>query len=61
MGRYIEVDSLWKCETCFHYQNNKCNTYCDHGESYRPAYSKLTIIEGEIIVNDDKNSIIKGK
>ena len=49
MGRYIEVDSLWNCETCFHNQNGKCNTWCDCYESYRPAYDKLTIIEGELM------------
>lgn len=55
MKRYIEVDSLWKCETCFYYQNNKCtNAWCDSGESYRPAYNKLTIIEGEIITSNNK-------
>ena len=56
MGRYIEVDSLWKCETCFYHQNGKCTTWCDCGEGYRPAYRKLTIIEGEIATSDDNNN-----
>ena len=51
MGRYIEIDALWKCETCFHHQNGKCNTWCECGEAYRPAYSKLAIIEGEIVTH----------
>ena len=51
MKSYIEVDSLWKCETCFHCQNGKCspNVWCESGESYRPAYNKLHIIKGEIV------------
>ena len=59
MGRYIEVDSLWKCETCFYHQNGKCNTWCDCGEGYRPDYSKLTIIEGEIVTSNNNNNTIK--
>lgn len=44
MPEYIEVDQMWKCETCFHHRSGKCALGmfgCDHGESYRPAYSKL--------------------
>lgn len=44
MLEYIEVDQMWKCETCFHHRSGKCALGmfgCDHGESYRPAYSKL--------------------
>lgn len=43
MAEYIEVGQLWNCETCFHRQNGKCSpaVWCDHGESYRPAYDKL--------------------
>lgn len=53
MGKYIAVDSLWKCETCFYYQNNKCSprVWCENGECYRPAYSKLIVINGDIIKN----------
>lgn len=43
MAEYIEVDQMWKCETCFHNWNG-CTLGifgCDHGESYRPAYDKL--------------------
>ena len=58
MGRYIEVDSLWNCETCFHNQNGKCNTWCDSYESYRPAYDKLPIIEGELLIIDGKNNLL---
>ena len=47
MKKYVELDSLWKCETCFHHRNGKCspNTWCEHGESYRPAYNKLKVVE----------------
>lgn len=57
MGKYVELKQLWKCETCFHHQNGKCssNAWCENGESYRPAYSKLTIIKGEIIENNVKD------
>lgn len=46
MKEYIEVDSLWKCETCFHHSNGKCSTdvWCENGESYRPAYDKLKVV-----------------
>ena len=52
MKKYVELDCLWKCETCFHHRSGKCSLGmfdCDHGESYRPAYNKLTIIESEIV------------
>ena len=45
--KMISLDSLWNCKTCFHYRNGKCNTWCDHLESYRPNYSKLEIINAE--------------
>ena len=43
MAEYIDIKQLWNCETCFHHQNGKCSpsVWCDHGESYRPAYDKL--------------------
>lgn len=43
----IDVETLFDCDTCYHNQNGKCNTSCDAGESYRPAMSKLEIIEAE--------------
>lgn len=54
MKEYIEVNSLWKCETCFHHQNGKCssNIWCDNGESYRPAYNKLPIIKCDAIIDE---------
>lgn len=40
--KYISIDQLWKCETCFYMGNNgKCRANCDAVESYRPAYSKF--------------------
>lgn len=39
---YIDTAQLFKCETCYHMGGDgKCNSYCDAGESYRPAFSKL--------------------
>lgn len=59
MGKYIDIESLWRCDTCFYHRNGKCSTWCDCGESYRPSYSKLTIIEGEIVVsNNIKEALI---
>ena len=49
MKKYVELDSLWKCETCFWHSGGKCSPriWCDCGESYRPAYGQLKILEGE--------------
>lgn len=41
MTEYISVDQLYKCETCAHYRDSKCDTWCDAGESYRPAESRF--------------------
>lgn len=51
MKKYIELDCLWTCETCFHHKGGKCSpsVWCDCGESYRPSYSELTIIEGNVV------------
>ena len=45
--RYVDINTLWKCETCYHDHYGKCTNKmgCDHGENYRPAYSKLEIVE----------------
>lgn len=53
MKKYVELECLWKCETCFHHRNGKCSPFvwCDSGESYRPAYGELVIVEGEITPN----------
>jgi hypothetical protein len=45
--RLIEMNTLWTCETCFHHGPNGCKTFCDAGESYRPAASKLKVIDPE--------------
>ena len=47
MKKYVALDDLWKCETCFHHRNGECapKVWCESGESYRPAYDKLTIVE----------------
>lgn len=47
MTEYVELDSLWKCETCFHNKNGKCSheVWCENGEGYRPAYDKLPIVK----------------
>jgi len=45
--RLIDMNTLWQCETCFHHGTNGCKTWCDTGESYRPAASKFKIIDPE--------------
>ena len=36
-------------------QNGKCKSkWCDAGEDYRPAYNKFTIIEAELVNENDK-------
>lgn len=49
MKKYVELDSLWKCETCFHHRVGEClpSIWCESGEAYRPAYDKLKIVEFE--------------
>ena len=47
----IDINTLWKCETCFHDRPGGCSTYCDYGESYRPAASKLKIIDPNTMRN----------
>ena len=36
MGKYIDAKYLFKCNTCTHCRNGRCNTYCDHFECYTP-------------------------
>lgn len=45
MKKYVALDELWQCETCFHHFGGKCSplVWCDSKESYRPAYDQLTI------------------
>lgn len=45
--KLIDMNTLWKCETCFYQGPNGCKTWCDAGEGYRPAASKLEIINPE--------------
>ena len=50
MGKYIKLDSLWECETCNPRRDNKlvCNE-CKSGRKYFPDYTKLEILEGELV------------
>lgn len=47
----VDINTLWKCETCYFDHYGKCTNKfgCDHGEGYRPAYSKLKVVEAEIV------------
>lgn len=59
MKKFIALDELWKCETCFHHSTGKCSPmiWCDHGESYRLDYDKLTTY---IFDENDVKMKIKG-
>lgn len=50
MGKYIKLNSLWECETCDPFRGNKfaCDE-CAQRRKYFPAYSKLKILDGEIV------------
>ena len=53
MANMIDVNSLWNCETCYHHKNGKCDTWCESSESYRPAYSKLKVVEAVEVVHGE--------
>lgn len=38
---YIDTKYLGQCETCRHYTDSGCNTFCDCGESYSPNMFKI--------------------
>ena len=45
MRKFVALDEMWDCGTCFHHRRGKCDpmTWCENGESYRPSFSKMTI------------------
>ena len=46
MARYIDIQYLFKCETCRHCIGEyKCNAYCDSGECYSPNMTKIPTAE----------------
>lgn len=47
MEKYINIKQLYQCETCSHHLSGKCDTWCECGESYRPAMVLLNIVEAE--------------
>lgn len=50
--KYISIDQLWKCETCFYMGGDgKCRSDCDTVESYRPAYSKFEFADADPVVH----------
>jgi hypothetical protein len=52
--KYISIDQLWKCETCFYMgSNGKCRSDCDAVESYRPAYSKFEFADVAPVVHGE--------
>lgn len=66
MKKYIELDSLWKCETCANHINGKClpNVWCENGECYRPSHNKLTPVEakrGRWYLADDGDGLVCGE
>ena len=63
MAKMIDVDTLWKCETCFHHKNDGCSPeiWCENGEGYRPDYNKLVIIEAEPVKYGKWSKPMEGK
>lgn len=48
----IDANTMWRCETCFYQNEWGCtHGYCDHGENYRPAMSKLKVVDAEPVVH----------
>lgn len=45
--RLIDASLMFKCETCRNHRSGGCDTWCEHGESYRPDMSKLPTIDPE--------------
>ena len=43
----VDINTLWRCETCYHDHYGRCTNkeQCKDHEKYRPAYSKLEIVE----------------
>ena len=53
MPEYIDVNQLWKCETCFWHIDGKCSplVWCEIGESYRPNYHKFQLADVEPVIH----------
>ena len=49
----VDINTLWRCETCYHDHYGRCTNkeQCKDHEKYRPAYSKLEVVE---VTNDRK-------
>ena len=66
MAEYIEIGQMWQCGTCYHNSTHGCTIglECDHGESYRPDYSKLKkadvtpVVHGKWVKRYPKDSTI---
>ena len=44
----IDADAyLFRCETCRSNSSGGCDTWCEHGESYRPDIKKIPTINPE--------------
>lgn len=41
MNKYIDIEQLFKCETCSHLKEGKCDTMCTANEFYHPDITKL--------------------
>ena len=60
---FIKLEDLFKCETCFHsdYHTSVCKpttVWCESGEAYRPAVSRLTKITEKEIVEGTLNKLL---
>ncbi len=43
MNKYIDIEQLFKCETCSHSKDGKCDTVCGNNESYHPDVTKFEL------------------
>ena len=44
---YIDIKYLFKCETCRHNRDKGCDVWCENGECYSPALSKMPLANVE--------------
>ena len=42
---YIDTKHLFKCETCRHSKNGKCENWCENGECYSPNMRLIPTIK----------------
>ena len=51
--KYIDMDQLFRCDTCHHHRSGKCDTWCENGESYRPDVSIIKTADVAPVVHGE--------